>query len=97
MPDTIDARTDLVELSPLTPPGLGVTQRICEERAERDGPFAERFVTDHNAALVEQFLDIPVSQRKTVDSQTACWMMLIGKRWREGLTSGTDSQPTWNQ
>ena len=47
----------------VTPPRPGA---ICEQRAELDGPFAEGFVTDDHAALVQQFLNIPVAQRKTV-------------------------------
>ena len=39
---------------------------FSEERTELDTPLAEGFVTDLNAALVQQFLDIPITQREAV-------------------------------
>ena len=43
-----------------------MTQASCEERTELDGPFAECFVTHLNAALVQQFLHVSVTQGKAV-------------------------------
>ena len=57
---------DLVQKPPGTPTGFPMTQASCEERAELDGPFAECFVTDHDAALVQQFLNVSVTQGKAV-------------------------------
>ncbi len=64
--NAIDARTDLVQMPPGTPTGFPVAQVFSEEGAEFNTPLAQGFVTDLNAALVEQFLDIPVAQREAV-------------------------------
>ena len=66
MSDAIDARTHLVEMPPGTPPGFPVAQVFCEQWTELDAPFAESFMADLNAALVQQFLDISVAERKMV-------------------------------
>lgn len=44
--------------------GSPVTQAVCEERAELDGPFAKCFMTDLKAARVRPFLNILATQRK---------------------------------
>ena len=59
-------RADLLQKPPGTPPGFPVTQAICEEWAELDGPFAKGLVTDLDAAPVQQFLHVPVTQGKAV-------------------------------
>ena len=66
MSDAIDARTHLVQMPPGTPTGFPVAQSFSEEGAEFDTPFAESFMADLNAALVQQFLDISVAERKMV-------------------------------
>ena len=66
MPDTIDRRTDLVQRPPRTPPGFSVTQFVGEEGTEFDAPLAEGLVTDLDAALREQLLNISVAERKAV-------------------------------
>lgn len=66
MPCAIDACTHLVEIPPGTPSGFPVAQAFSEEGAELDAPFTEGFVADHNAALVQQFLDVPVTQGKAI-------------------------------
>ena len=43
-----------------------MAQFFGEERSEFYAPFAEGFVTHLDAALVEQFLNVPVTQRKAV-------------------------------
>ena len=43
-----------------------MAQFFGEERSEFYAPFAEGFVTDLDAALVEQFLNVPVAQRKAM-------------------------------
>jgi len=53
VPDAVNARTDLVQRPPGTPSGFPVAEVFSEERAEFNTPFAEGFVTDHNAALVQ--------------------------------------------
>ena len=60
--DAIDARADLVHMPPGTPSGFPVAQVFCEEGSELDTPLAQGFVTDLDAALVEQFLNVPVAQ-----------------------------------
>ena len=66
MPDAIDARTHLVEMPPGTPSGFPVTEVFRQQGSELDGPLAEGFVTDLDAALVEQFLNVPVTQSEAV-------------------------------
>ena len=39
-----------------------MAQFFGEERSEFYAPFAEGFVTDLDAALVEQFLNVPVAE-----------------------------------
>ena len=62
VPNSIHRRADLVQVPPGTPPGFPVTQGLREERAELDTPFAQRLVADSDAALVEQFLHVAVTQ-----------------------------------
>ena len=64
--DAVHGRTHLVQMPPGTPPGFPVAQFFCEEGSEFNAPLAEGLVADLNAALVEQFLDIPVTQGKSV-------------------------------
>jgi len=64
--NAIDARTDLVEMPTGTPSGFPLAQVFNEERSELDAPFANGFVTDLDAALVEQFLNVPIPQGKAV-------------------------------
>ena len=55
----------------------------CEERAELDGPFAEGCVTDLTTALVQHFLDVSFDEWDAViEPLWACWMMVMGDRWR---------------
>jgi len=68
VPDTIDARTDLIEMPPGPSTGFPVTQVFSEEGAELDTPLAQCFVTDLEAALVEQFLDVSVT-----DGEAMVW------------------------
>ena len=53
-------------MPPGTPSGFPVAQFFCEQWTELDAPFAESFMADLNAALVQQFLDISVAERKMV-------------------------------
>ena len=53
-------------MPPGTPPGFPVAQVFCEQWTELDAPFAESFMADLNAALVQQFLDISIAERKMV-------------------------------
>ena len=53
-------------MPPGTPSGFPVAQFFCEQWTELDAPFAEGLVADLNAALVQQFLDISVAERKMV-------------------------------
>ena len=64
--NAIDARTDLVHMPSGTQTGFPMAQFFGEERSEFYAPFAEGFVTDLDAALVEQFLNVPVAQRKAM-------------------------------
>jgi len=66
MPDAVNARTDLVQIPPGTPTGFPVAQVFSEERAEFHTPFADRFMADHNAAPVQQFLNVAVAQWEAV-------------------------------
>ena len=53
-------------MPPGTPTGFPVAQFFCKQWTEFDAPFAESFMADLNAALVQQFLDISVAERKMV-------------------------------
>ena len=53
-------------MPPGTPTGFPVAQVFSEERSEFNAPFAQRLVADLNAALVQQFLNVSVAQRKAV-------------------------------
>jgi len=66
MPDAIDGCTHLVEMPPRTPTGFAVAQFLCEAGSEFYAPFAQRLMADLNAALVQQFLYVPVAQGKAV-------------------------------
>ena len=46
--------------------GFKVAQVFGEGRSEFYAPFAEGLMADHNAALVQQFLNIPVTEGETV-------------------------------
>ena len=64
--NAVDRRTDLVHQPAGTPSGFPLAQVICEQCAELDAPFAQGLVTDLDAALVEQFLNVSITQRETV-------------------------------
>ena len=64
--NAVNGRTHLVQMPPGTPSGLPVTQVFGEEGSKFDTPFAQGFVADLDAALIEQFLNIPVTQGKSV-------------------------------
>ena len=66
MPDTIHRRADLVQVPSGTPPGFPVTQFVGEQRTKCDAPLPECLMTDLDAALVEQFLNISVAEWKAV-------------------------------
>jgi len=66
MSNAIDARRDLIQMPPGTPTGFPVTKFIGEQRPEFETPLSEGLVTDLNAALVKQFLNITVAERKAV-------------------------------
>jgi hypothetical protein len=66
MSDAIDACTHINQMPPGTPTGFPVAKFIGEQRPEFDTPFTEGLVTDLDAALVEQFLNITVAQGETV-------------------------------
>ena len=53
-------------MPPGTPTGFPVAQVFSEEGSELDAPLAQGFVTDHDAAPVQQFLDVPVAQWEAV-------------------------------
>ncbi len=64
MSDAADSRADLVQVPAGTPPGFPLAKVLGEERPEFDAPFPESFVTDLNAALVKQFLNISVAAKR---------------------------------
>ena len=48
------------------PPGTPVAQFFCEQWTELDTSLAEGLMVHLNAALVQQFLDAPITQWKAV-------------------------------
>ena len=63
---TTELNTHLVQEPPATPPGFPMAQFLREEWGEFDVPLAQGLVTDHNTALVQQFLNIVLAQGKPV-------------------------------
>ena len=53
-------------MPPGTSAGFPVAKLFGEEGRKLDTPFAQRLVTHLNAALMQQFLDIPVTQGKAL-------------------------------
>ena len=51
---------------PGTPAGFPVAQSFCKQGRKLDTPFSESSMANLNAALVQQFLDIPVTQGKVM-------------------------------
>ena len=64
--NAIHVCTHLVDMPPGAPSGLPVAQVFREEGSEFYAPLAQSFVTHLDAALVEQFLNVPVTQWKAV-------------------------------
>ena len=62
----LDLDADFIQKPPGTPSGLPVPEFFGEERGELDVPLAQRLVADLNAALLEEFLDVTLTQRETV-------------------------------
>ena len=53
-------------MPPGTPAGFPVAQAFSEEGSELDTPLVEGLMADLNAALVQQFLDVSVTEGKVV-------------------------------
>jgi hypothetical protein len=51
--NTIDSGADFIKKPAGTPAGFPLAQIFSEERSELHAPFAEGFMADHNAALVQ--------------------------------------------
>jgi len=60
--NAIHTCTYLIDMPPGAPTGLPVAQFFGKEGTELDAPLAQSFVTHLDAALVEQFLNVPVTQ-----------------------------------
>jgi len=60
--NAIDAGAHLVEMPPGTPPGFPVAQVFREEGSEFNAPLAQSLVAELDTALVEQFLNVSVTQ-----------------------------------
>lgn len=84
MTDTADGVPYLVHV----PPHL---RHLGQERREFGVQLLERVVTAPNATLRKPFRHVPVVERRVVVQPLgASWMMLIGKRWQEGVGSIID-------
>jgi len=57
-------------------------QFFGKKRYKFDIPLAKRLMTDLNAALLEQFLNITRVEGEAVVEPEGYWMMLSGNRWR---------------
>jgi len=62
----VDTRTHLVKMPQRTPTGFFVAQVFREEGFELDAPLAESLMVGLNTTLVQQFLDVTVTQRKAM-------------------------------
>ncbi len=61
-----DRHAHFVEIPARTSTGFALPQFFREQRRELDVPLPHGLETDHDAALMEEFLDIPLAQRETV-------------------------------
>ncbi|BDP43352.1 hypothetical protein DAETH_33210 (plasmid) [Deinococcus aetherius] len=61
-----DLDADLVEMPPRTPPGFSVTQFFGQERREPRVPLSQGLVADLNTTLVEQFLNVTLTEWEAV-------------------------------
>lgn len=95
MPDAIHRCAYLVQVPAGTPSGFPLAQFLRKERAEFDAPLAKSLVAHLDTALVEQFLNIPVTQWKAV-VQPNC--MLDDRHWETvaiglGIGHGQSAYP----
>jgi len=103
MSNAVHARTHLVDMPPGTPSGFPVAQDFREEGSELDTPLAEGLVTDLNAALLQQFLHVSVTQGKAVvepngllddgHRETVAVGLGVGHEQSTYLTPGKATQP----
>jgi len=77
-----DLDAHLIQEPSGTPPGFPMAQLLSEQRCELDVPLAEGLVTDNNATLVQQFLDITLTEGKPVVEPEGVLDDAQGKRWR---------------
>jgi len=63
---TTDLNADFTQKSPGTPSGFPMPQFFGKERGEFNIPLAKRLMTALDPALLEQFLNITLAQRKAV-------------------------------
>ena len=61
-----DLDVDLVQIPSGTPTGFPMAKLPSEEGGELDVPLPQRFVPDLDAALVEQFLNVPLAEWEAV-------------------------------
>ncbi|BBN97086.1 hypothetical protein DEGR_38190 (plasmid) [Deinococcus grandis] len=66
MLDPADLDADLIQMPSRTPPGFSMAQFLGQEWGELDVPLPQRFVTDLDAALVEQLLNVPLAEGEAV-------------------------------
>lgn len=59
---TTDLDVDFVQKPPRTPAGFAVPQLFSEQGSKLDVPLSQRFVTDHDATLVQQFLHVTLAE-----------------------------------
>jgi len=71
-----------------------MAQFLGHEWAELDTPFAQRLMADHNAALVEQFLNISVTEGKPVVQPDGVLDDRHGKAVAVGRSFGHGGEPT---
>ena len=64
--DPTNDNMHLIQMPPGTPTGFPVAQFLGQEWGELDVPLTEGFVTDVNASLVEQLLNVTLAERKAV-------------------------------
>jgi hypothetical protein len=72
VPCAIHCCADFSQIPSGTSTGFPMPQYSCEQRAECYAPLTKRLVAHLNAALVQQFLYVTVTEGKRWCSQTAC-------------------------
>ncbi|BDP43272.1 hypothetical protein DAETH_32410 (plasmid) [Deinococcus aetherius] len=91
--DSADLAAHLVQMPPGTPAGFSVAQFLGEEGSEFDVPLPQGLVTDHDAAPLQQLLDITLAEGEAVREPEGVADDAEGKTVAVGLPVSHSSPP----